>query len=297
MARSRSSPPQTGRPPVRRIDTANDELQLTLSLRSNRRQRQRQGRFLVEGVRAINQSVAAGWPLDSLWYARGRPLSSWARGLLDAGLARAHYEVAPTLMAELSEKDEASELIAVAEIPADDLERIALPDSSALLVVFDRPVSPGNLGSVIRSSDALGANGLVVTGHAADVYDPQTVRASLGSLFALPVVRAAGPRQVVEWLGRRPPGRPALRIVGSSARGTTGLDELDLTGPVVLVVGNETRGLSDGWRELCDDLAAIPMQGSASSLNAAAAAAILLYEVDRQRGRARPGGERPRQRA
>src|SRR2546428_6295776 len=232
-------------PPIRRIRSANAEFQLASSLLFNRRQRQRQGRFVIEGVRAVDEALARAWPVDSVWYGAGTRRSAWAESVLERVDAR--YELAPELMAQLSGKDETSELVLLAEIAPDDLGRIR-PDADALVVAFDRPVSPGNLGSVIRSADALGADGVVVTGHAADVYDPPTVRASMGSLFALPVVRVGPPEEVGRWargLG--------LRIVGSSAAAEAPVWARDLTGPTLLAVGNETRGLSAAWRELCDE--------------------------------------------
>jgi tRNA G18 (ribose-2'-O)-methylase SpoU len=262
-------------PHARTIRSANADFQLALALRDNRRQRTRQGRFLVEGVRSIDAAVANGWLVDSFWHARGRPLSRWAEGLLASGVARTHVELEPGLMEELSAKEETSELVALVEIPPDDLGRIPRRDAT-LLVVLDRPASPGNLGSVIRSADALGADGVVVAGHAADVYDPQTVRATQGSLFAIPVVRVGSPEELE-------PRLDGLRVVGTSAAGDVALDELDLRGATALVLGNEAKGLSWGWRERADALVRIPQHGSASSLNLAAAAAILLYEADRQR--------------
>jgi TrmH family RNA methyltransferase len=258
---------------ARRITAANDEFQLVLSLLTNRRQRQRQGRFVVEGVRAIDRAIVRGWELDSVWFAGGRELSRWARAVIERAPA---VELAPELMEELSGKDETSELVALVRIPPDDLGRIRV--ERGVVVAFDRPVSPGNLGSVIRSADALGADGVVVTGHAADVYDPQTVRASVGSLFAMPVVRVDAPATVTAWAREN-----RLRVVGSSARAERAAGEADLAQPLLLAVGNETRGLSESWRVLCDELVAIPMSGSATSLNAAAAASVLLYEAVRQR--------------
>jgi TrmH family RNA methyltransferase len=269
-------------PRVRRLRAAGAELQLALSLLENRKQRARQRRFVVEGVRAINEAVDHGWAIDSFWYSGAGRLSGWARSLLDSGVAQTHYELPAALMAELSGKDETSELIAIVGQPPDDLARIPA-ETDALVVVFDRPVSPGNLGSVIRSSAAFGAHGVVVTGHAADVYDPQTVRASVGTLFALPVVRSPGGSELDEWIVGLRHELPGLQVVGSSARAICSVSSLDLRPPTVLVVGNETKGLSGAWRERCDELVLIPMRERGGSLNAAAAASVLLYEVDRQR--------------
>jgi TrmH family RNA methyltransferase len=145
-------------------------------------------------------------------------------------------------------------------------------------VVFDRPTSPGNIGTLARSADAFGASALVVTGHAADPYDPQAVRASTGSLFALTVLRVPGPGPVVEHAHAH-----GYRIVGTDEEGGA-LADADLGGRVVIVVGNETHGLSSGWRAACDEVVAIPMVGTASSLNAAVAGSIVLHESLRQRG-------------
>jgi TrmH family RNA methyltransferase len=182
-------------------------------------------------------------------------------------------------MAELGDKDEPPELLLVVAQPADDLDRIDLGPRS-LTVALDRLSSPGNLGTLLRSADAFGATGVAVTGHAADPYDPRCVRASTGSVFSVPVVRVPSYRDLVERVDATAP-RPV--VVGTDEAGTVDVREVDLTGPVVLVVGNETTGLSSGWRERCDVLARIPMAGTASSLNAATAGSLVLYEAMRQR--------------
>ena len=270
-----------------RITTRNARFQQWEALLSNRTKRQRNGEFLVQGVRPITMAVRHGWEIRALLYDDGAALSAWARDLLDTVRA-AKVAMSPVLMRELGEKAEAGpELLAVVALPPDDLTRI--PVSPAMLtVVFDRPSSPGNIGSVIRSADALGAAGVIITGHSADIYDPQAVRASTGSLFSVPSVRAVSHRAVLDWAdGIRARGT-GIRLVGTDESGTRDLAQLDFTGPALVLIGNESSGLSTAWREACDDVARIPMTGSASSLNAAAAASIVLYEAARQR--AAPAG-------
>jgi TrmH family RNA methyltransferase len=262
-----------------RILSANADFQLALALLDNRKQRRRQRRFAVQSVTAIDEALAAGWGFDSLWSPAGKRLSAWARAVLEQSGARLHVELAPELFAQLSGKSEPGELIALLELPPDDLGRIPAL-AAPLIVVLDRPASPGNLGSIVRSAEAFGADAVLVTGHAADPYDPQAVRASVGALFALPVLTHGSPRGLAEELHARWPG---LRIVGTSARGDTLLGDSDLRGPVALVLGNEATGLSEAWRELCDALVAIPIHGVVSSLNLAAAAAVVLAEAERQR--------------
>ncbi|MCW2833289.1 MAG: hypothetical protein JWN68_1242 [Nocardioides sp.] len=257
-----------------RITTRNARFQQWEALLHNRTKRHRQGEFLVQGVRPITLAIDHGWAVRTL-ISDGRPrMSTWAREAWESTTAD-RVVMAPELMAELGEKDEPSELLAVVEMPADSLARL---EPAGLTVVFDRPTQPGNLGTLARSADAFGATGLVVTGHAADPYDPRAVRSSTGSLFALTVVRAASHREVLEWAG--PHG---IQTVGTDETGRIDVRTADLTGPLLLVVGNETTGMTAAWREACDQLVSIPMAGSASSLNAATAGSIVLEEAFRQR--------------
>ena len=247
------------------ISTRNARFQQWEALLTNRSKRHRAGEFLVQGVRPITLAVREGWPINALIHRSGGALSRWALELLNT-VDALQVAMADELLEELAEKE--TELIAVVGQRPDDLARV----SGDLVVVFDRPTSPGNIGTLIRSADAFGASGMIVTGHAADIYDPKAVRASTGSLFTLPVVRA----------DRVPKGLPG-RVIGLDEQGTVELAELDLTARTVLVIGNETHGMSAAWRAACDVVAYIPIGGGASSLNAAAAGTVALYEAARQR--------------
>jgi 23S rRNA (uridine2479-2'-O)-methyltransferase len=254
---------------AKRVSTRNAAYQQWQALLTNRTKRQRAGEFLVQGVRPITLAAERGWEIRTLLH-DGTATSRWATDLL------ARYDSAvldPELMRELGEKDE-QELIAVVGLPDDRLDRIPARED-LLVVVFDRPATPGNIGTLIRSADAFGAHGVVVTGHAADPYDPRAVRASTGSLFAIPVVRVPSQRDVLGWTD--------ARIVATDEHGDTDVSAVDLTGPTVVVIGNETTGLSAAWREVAQVTARIPISGAASSLNAATAGSILLYEAIRQR--------------
>ena len=267
---------------AQRVTSRNARFQQWGALLRNRGKRQQTGEFLVQGVRPVTIAAESGWAIRELLFDGERELSRWARSLLGSSSAT-RYALAADLMAELGEKDEAPpELLAVAAIPPDDLERIPAGDD-LLAVALDRPALPGNIGSVIRSADALGASGVITCGHSADAYDPKSVRASTGSLFALPVVRAQSPHDVALWVAKlRADGLPVV-IAGADEHGDADVFSLDLTGPVLIVIGSEATGMSSAWRELCDVTISIPMAGSASSLNAANAATVILYEAARQR--------------
>ena len=275
-----------------RVSARNARFQEWQALLGNRSKRQHAGEFLVQGVRPISLAARHGWEFRALLYDADRPLSRWAQELLrDSGAVR--VAMAPALLAELGEKDEGTpELVAVVAMPGDDLQRIEA-GQDFLGVLLDRPASPGNIGSIIRSADALGAHGVIVTGHAADVYDPRCVRASTGSLFAVPVTRAPGHREVAAWVAaRRARGCPVV-LAAADERGDRVAFDFDFTQPTLLLVGNEGTGLSAAWRELSDVVVSIPMVGAASSLNAANAATVLLYEAARQRLLARKGPPEP----
>jgi 23S rRNA (uridine2479-2'-O)-methyltransferase len=276
-----------GRPgPAARVTSRSARFQQWQALLANRARRQRSGEFIVQGVRPITLAVRHGWEIRVLLYHADAAVSHWAQRTLDA-VAAPKVALSAELMHELGEKTEGTpELLAVVALPDDDLARIPA-GGEMLAVVFDRPASPGNIGTLIRSADAFGASGVIVTGHAADVYDPRSVRASTGSLFSVPVVRVASHRPVLEWAQAARDGGIGVRIVGTDENGDLQLADADLTQPTLLLVGNEAAGLSVAWREACDDLVRIPMLGSASSLNAATAASVVLYESARQRLAAR----------
>jgi tRNA G18 (ribose-2'-O)-methylase SpoU len=263
-----------------RVSTRNANFQQWQALLTNRQKRSKAGEFLVSGVRPITLAVEHGWTVDAMIYPDRGALSQWARDMLDRSGAQP-VAMDPELLAELAEKED-TELLAVVAMPPDDLSVIA-PAPGLLVVVFDRPTTPGNIGTLARSADAFGAAALIITGHAADPYDPKSVRASTGSLFALPVLRADSHREVLAWATElRKDGLP-LEIIGTDEHGAVDIADYDLTGPRLLLIGNETQGLSAGWREACDTTLRIPMTGAASSLNAATAATVVLYEATRQR--------------
>ncbi|MBE0601226.1 MAG: rRNA methyltransferase [Firmicutes bacterium] len=253
-------------------------------LKTNRNKRYRYGEFFVEGVRNLNEAAANGWAFSALLYTPETPLSAWAREMLSSVRAEAHYALSAALMAELSGKTDTSELLAVVKMRQDDLSALPMREVP-LFALFDRPSNKGNLGTVIRSCDALGVDGLILTGHAVDLYDPEVVVAGMGSFFHMPVIRVPDTERAIGWMADRKEQDPAFQIVGTTAHRETNAEDVDFSRPTLLMIGNETDGLSRGLKETCDVLATIPLceTSSASSLNVACAATALLYEAARQR--------------
>jgi tRNA G18 (ribose-2'-O)-methylase SpoU len=260
------------------LHAGDGRVQTWLSLLTNRAKRRQRASFVVQGVRPISLAVEHAWPLHALLVNNSVELSTWARDLLRRSPAERHL-LEPDLLAQFGQQDHCPEVVAIADMPPDELSRIKT--RSGLVVVVDRPTQSGNLGSIIRSADAFGADGVVVTGHGVDPYEPAAVRATTGSLFALPTVHAPAPAAVVAWATEV---LPDAQIVGTDEDGDAITDDaVDLTRPTILVLGNETRGMSQAWRSACHQVVRIPMVGAASSLNVANAGSILLYEAHRQR--------------
>ena len=267
-----------------RITRANARFQQWQALLTNRTKRQRAGEFLVQGVRPISLAVEFGWPVHALIYDAERPLSSWAEQMLKAAGGE-RVAMAPELLRELGGKDEdVPELVAVVGLPADELSRIQVGPSLPGRRVRPAEQPRATSGRWRGRLDAFGGAGLIVTGHAADPYDPR-VGAGVHRVAARRCRWCGCPshREVLDWVARLRAQGMALTVVGTDESGTSDIAGLDLTGPTLLVIGNETTGLSAGWRQACDTMARIPIAGSASSLNAASAATVVLYEAARQR--------------
>jgi tRNA G18 (ribose-2'-O)-methylase SpoU len=265
------------------VNSENQWFQRVQTLKTNRQKRMSCRQFFVEGVRSINRLRGqTRWRTAALLYVGGRRLSGWARDVLSEIDSPLHLELSPALMDKLSDKEDASEIMAVVGMSETRLADIS-PGASGVVVLLDRPSNPGNLGSIIRSCDGFGAMGIAVTGHAVDVYDPVVIRASAGAFFSAPVACAGGLAEVDGWIQGLRESSAGLSVVGTSAKAEKPLGECDFSGPVILCFGNETMGLSANLKERCDVLAGMPMKGTATSLNLACAVTAVLYEAGRQK--------------
>ena len=265
------------------VTSENHWFQLALTLKTNRQKRSREKLFFVEGVRSINQLRGnPAWRVQTLLYCPQRRLSGWARDVLRDCPDAKRLELSAELMEKLADREEGSEMLALVGMPETKLEDLPAARDSCI-VVLDRPGNPGNLGSIIRSCDVFGAAGIVVAGHAVDPYDPLVVRASAGAFFSQLIAQADTNERIGAWLTRIGREAPGTRIVGTSARANRMIDDVDLSGPVILLFGSETMGLSAWMKSRCHELVGMPMRGVASSLNLAAAVTAVLYERDRQR--------------
>ena len=266
-----------------KVFTKNNIFQKFEVLKTNRNKRYRYHEFFVEGVRSLNEAVRNNWKIKSFVYDKNN-LSDWAKDMINKVNTDMNYCLTPELMKELSGKEDTSELMAVIEMREDELEQVTLSEKP-FIVLFDRPSNRGNLGTMIRSCDALGVDMLIITGHAVDLYDTDVVVSAMGSFFKLPVIRISDNKALFEYIDKLKKRYTDFTTIGTTAHNEDPVYSINLTSPLMLMMGNETMGLNKTLKEYCDLLCTIPMSENsyATSFNVSCAASILMYEITRQR--------------
>lgn len=267
-----------------KISTRNTMFQKFETLKTNRNKRHKYNEFIVEGVRNINEAIKNNWNIISFVYSFEKTLSSWAKETLKSVETLANYELTNELMASISSKEDTSELIAIINMKDNDLNNIKF-SSNPVIALFDRPSKKANLGTVIRSCDALGVEALIITGHSVDEYDPDVISSTMGSFFKVKFVRLEENNEIDNFLNNLKNKYNKLKIVGTTSHSKESIYTIDMKDPVLFLIGNETEGLNKHLIEISDILATIPMvsDSSASSFNVACAASIMFYEASRQR--------------
>ena len=240
----------------------------------DKRHRRDTGRFLAEGLRVLTEAREAGRLPVELYFAQASAghdlVSTLVAAVEDAGGAA--IETTPAILSKLSGKDNPQAVVGIFDAwttPLADLDR----RRSDIWLVAERLRDPGNLGTILRTGDAVAAGGLILIGECVDPFSVEAVRASMGALFTVPVVRAEW-GDFLAWL-RSGPGQ----LVGLSLDTEVDYRAARYTAPTFLLTGNEAQGMPADYAPACDLLVKIPMLGKADSLNAAVATAVMAYEV------------------
>lgn len=240
-----------------------------------RKVREATGLFVVEGIRHVAEAVEAGAPVAYVCYAPDLLTSPYGRELVEKQRAAGVpcYSTAPDVFAKLSERDNPNGLLAVVRQNRTDLTQLT-PANFSWGVALVAPQDPGNVGTILRTIDAVGASGLILLEHSVDPYYPEAVRASLGALFWLPIVQATF-KDFAQWAAQH-----AYHVYGSSARGSVDYRTVQhYPRPALLLLGSEREGLKPEQLAVCAQVLRLPMQGRATSLNLAVAAGVLLYAM------------------
>ncbi len=246
----------------------NAEYKKLLQLQKEAKAR-KDGLFLLEGVRAVSE-LASDWQTESIWLAE-----SFSGTVPERPEAR-YYRIPDALFGKAAGTVHAQGILAVVRRKHWSLQE--MPVKAGFWIILENLQDPGNAGTILRTADACGADGLICTKGTVDVYNQKVVRSAMGSLFHLPVVSVESIAEAAAFVHAQ-----GGQMVGTHLKGATSHTGVSYQRPTAIVIGNEGSGMSPEAADLCDVLVRIPMPGRAESLNASVAAGVMMYEVLRQR--------------
>lgn len=260
----------------------NPKIKQALALR-DRQAREKSGQFIIEGYREILRATDVGHPFDLLFICPSLFLGTNEDKLIERVVSNGAkiFPCSEAVFKKISYRDRPDGLLAIApqrHLSLFDLNEKLENRPSPFLIVAEAIEKPGNLGTILRSSDAVGLDALIVCDRCTDIHNPNVVRASVGTLFTVPVIEAKG-EETLQWLKSK-----GISILAATPSAELEYTAVDMTKPLAIAVGTEQLGLSKLWMEQADIQVRIPMRGTADSLNVAMATTLLLYECLRQRG-------------
>ena len=268
-------------PPITSL--TNPRVKAAVRLR-DRRERERTGLTIVDGAREILRALDAGVRVETAFIAEELVRTPDAIVVADRLRHRpAALVVSPSVLAKVAFGERSDGIVAIVAAPHRDLRDLVLPDQP-LVVVIEGVEKPGNLGAVLRTADGAGVDAVIAADPATDIFNPNAIRASLGTIFAVPLV-AATTTETIGWLAAH-----GVRAVGLIVDAPTDYTAVDLRGPLAVVLGSEAGGLSAAWHGGATTAIGIPMRGVADSLNVSIAAAVVVHEAVRQRQPSRSDG-------
>lgn len=236
-------------------------------------------RFFIEGVRAVEESIISNAEIDYVLYSDMLFSVKGGDKLFDQIklLQCRSYHISDKLFQEITDTESPQGVFASVKFNIHDIESV-LADKGNFFILLDRVQDPGNLGTIIRTADAFGSNGIIVTNGCVDVFNPKTIRSTMGSIFHTPLLYYNEINDAIKDLNNR-----GIQIMSTSLDSSNYCYDIDFKTNFALVIGNEASGVSESIINASDCLIKIPMQGKAESLNAAIASAVIMYEVLRQR--------------
>jgi len=236
-------------------------------------------RFFIEGIRAVEESIISNVDIDYILYSDmlfgvkgGNELFDQIK-LLQCRV----YHISDKLFEEITDTESPQGIFASIKFNLCSLEKV-LTDKENFFILLDRVQDPGNMGTIIRTADAFGSNGIIVTNGCVDVFNPKTIRSTMGSIFHVPLLYYNEINDAIYDLKNR-----GIQIMSTALKSSNYCHDVDFKTDFALVIGNEASGVSEDIINASDSLIKIPMRGKAESLNAAIASAVIMYEVLRQR--------------
>lgn len=256
----------------------NPRIKNIVSLR-NRRDREEQSLMIVEDIRCIDRALINGVKFTELYHCP-ELYKEFQAGALVKKIAKSGaklFEVDDKVFCKIAYKDNPEGLLGICSYKNLDLENLPLV-KDGLYVIVETLEKVGNLGNILRTSDAAGIDGLIICEKKTDIYNPNVIRSSTGAVFSVPIAEATR-EEVINWLKKA-----SIKILASTPQTDKIYSNVNMTGAIAIALGSEAEGLSKEFLKEADELIKIPMKGTADSLNVASTAAILLFEATRQRG-------------
>lgn len=258
------------------INTENAEFQIIQSLKQNRIKRNKHNEIFVEGIECIKKAVESNINITRIIVNNINSLSEWGKHIVNKYKHAKIIEMPDELFKKLSDKLNPSEMLITAKINHGTLDEI--DNENPFIIVFDRPSDTGNLGSMIRSAGAFNADALLIIGHGVDVYEPKVIRASMGSIFSAKIISIESMEKLSEFISMQK-SKNKMEIIGTDSAGDTELNNYKIKKPVMIIIGNEAKGMSVKFKEICDKIIKIPIDGKVNSLNVSCAASIIMWEI------------------
>ncbi|MCZ2327939.1 TrmH family RNA methyltransferase [Bartonella sp. F02] len=262
---------------VKEITSLSNPIIKDLKALNQKKNRNKEGVFIAEGLKLVIDALNLGWTIQTLIFSKnglGNPLieNTAARTVACGGFV---IKTSQKIIESITRRDNPQTVIGIFKQQWHPIEKIkGLPKD--VYIALDRVRDPGNLGTIIRTADAVGAKGVILIGETTDPFSPEAVRATMGSIFSIPLYRL-NEDAFLSWSTHF-----KGMIIGTHLKKSVDYRTIDFkNGPIILLMGNEQQGLPDSLANRCDQLVRIPQSGRADSLNLAVATAIMLYEIRR----------------
>jgi len=253
----------------------NPKIKRLLQLQQKSSERRKAGLFVVEGIREVERCVEKGYEINTIFYLN-KPMAENVSGIIEKNKGIKLFEVSPTIYEKIAYRGSTEGVIAEVKTKDKTLNDLKLSENP-LVVVLESVEKPGNLGAILRSADAAGADALIVCDPLTDLYNPNLIRNSTGAIFSVPCV-ACTSEECIKFLKEN-----NIQILTAQLQDSELYYDTDMKRGTAIVMGTEATGLTDIWRKAADAHIRIPMLGITDSLNVSVSAAILLYEAVRQR--------------
>lgn len=250
------------------IDSIHNKVIKEINALKNKKDRDKRGLFVLEGERLISEIPKS----DMIKYIVAE--ENYKGKIPDCSYV---YRVSGNMFEKISDTVNPQGILAVCHILEEDTENVVYGEDQ-FYVILENVTDPGNMGTIIRTADAAGVDGIFLTKGCVDIYNPKVIRATMGSIFHLPIYRNADGIKLVKNMNKM-----GINTLAAHLKGDRVPYDVDMTKGCAVIIGNEAKGLSDDLRDVAESLVKIPMPGKAESMNAGVAAGVLIYEAVRQR--------------